>query len=663
MSRLNGKDSTVSRFERLFSPIQVGAVKLRNRIIMPAMEAALTEEDGSMSERAIRFYEARARGGAAMIIPSSTAVSPEGRVTPFAPGIWTDAVIRGWADLAKAIHQHGSTLVVQLSHGGRQVAPGLEAVAPSAIPSPPLFRVTYATVAPKPSVPRELTIGEIEDLIEKFAEGARRAREAGADGVEIHGAHGYLIAQFLSPYSNKRVDAYGGTIEGRLKFAVETIKRTREKVGPDFLIQIRLSAEELTPGGLEIRETKVMVPILVEAGLDAVSVSAGTYNLDGYHVLCPLPMDPLATHYDRAAALKEVCSVPVAAVGRIKDPLLAEQVLREDKVDLIAMGRALIADPDLPNKAAAGDLEEIRPCLSCGLGCGVYFMSGIGMTCTINPSVAKEEEMVITPAEKTKNVLVVGGGPGGLEAAMVAAQRGHRVTLMEKSDKLGGQWRIAAVPPLKQDISTGIKYLVAQAEKAGVAIRTNEEVTPEKVDNLQPDVVVVATGAAPLVPDIPGVENEIVSTAIDVLSGKVAPGNRVVIIGGGQLGLEMADYMREREVEQLVVVEQLPEAGVGLLASFARDLLSRLSQFGARIITSATVKEITDDGVVVVRDGEEETIDGMDSVVLAMGVEAFDPLSERLEGRAAEVYVIGDAKEPRNALEAVGEGAQVGMRI
>jgi 2,4-dienoyl-CoA reductase-like NADH-dependent reductase (Old Yellow Enzyme family)/thioredoxin reductase len=653
----------VSRFERLFSPIQVGAVELRNRIIMPGMEAALTNEDGSMSERAIRFYEARARGGAAMIIPSSTAIAPEGRVTPFAPGIWNDAVIRGWADLAKAIHKHGSTLVLQLSHGGRQVAPGLEAVAPSAIPSPPLFRVTYATVAPKPSVPRELSIAEIEDLIEKFAEGARRAKEAGADGVELHGAHGYLIAQFLSPYSNKRADAYGGTIEGRLKFAVETIKRTREMVGPDFLIQLRLSAEELTPGGLQIRETKVMVPFLVEAGLDALSVSAGTYNLDGYHVLVPLPMDPLGTHYDRAAALKEVCSVPVVAVGRIKDPLLAEQILREDKVDLIAMGRALIADPDLPNKAAAGDLDEIRPCLSCGLGCGVYFMSGIGMTCTLNPSAAREEEVVITPAKKTRNVLVVGGGPGGLEAATVAAQRGHRVTLMEKSDHLGGQWRIAAMPPLKQDISTGIKYLVAQAEKAGVTIEMNKEVTPETVDDLEPDVVVVATGAAPLVPDIPGVENEIVCTAIDVLSGEVPPGNRAVVVGGGQLGLEMADYMREREVEQLVVVEQLPEAGVGLLASFARDMLSRLNAWGARVITSAKIKAIIDDGVVLEKDGEEETIHGMDSVILALGVESVDELSKQLAGKVAEVHVIGDAKEPRNALEAVAEGAQIGMRI
>ncbi len=655
---------TVNRLEKLFSPIELGAVELRNRIIMPSMEAALTGEDGTITDRAIRFYETRARGGAAMIIPSSTAIAAEGRVTPFAPGIWDDSFIPGWASLASAIHRHGSKLVVQVSHGGRQASvPGVETVAPSAIPSPPLFRMTYATVTPKVAVPRELTGEEIEDLIQQFGEAARRARDAGADGVEIHGAHGYLIAQFLSPYSNKRIDAYGGTIDGRLRFAVEIIKRVRAKVGPDFLIQFRMSAEEPTPGGLQLRETKVMVPILVEAGLDAISVSAGTYNLDGYHVFCPLPMDPLGTHYERAAALKEVSTVPVAAVGRIKDPLVAEQILREGKVDLIAMGRALICDPDLPNKAAAGHLDDIRPCLSCGLGCGVYFMSGRGMTCTLNPEAAKEEEMVITPAEKTKNVLVVGGGPGGLEAATVAAKRGHRVTLMEKSDRLGGQWRIAAVPPLKQDITAGIKYLVAQAEKAGVTIEMNREVTPETIDDLKPDVVVVATGAAPVVPDIPGVRNEIVTTAIDVLAGRVPPGNRAVIIGGGQLGLEIADYMREREAERLVVVEQLPEAGVGLLASFARDLLSRLRQFGATIMTSAAVKEIIDDGVVVNRDGKDETIKGMDSVILALGVEPVDTLSEVIKGKAAEVYVIGDAKEPRNALEAVGEGAAVGMKI
>jgi len=649
-------------FERLISPLKVGKLELRNRIVLPAMDLGFlgAPMTGNLTPEGIDFYEARARGGAAMIVAGAVAIEPRGILTPATPGIWSDELIPDYRRLADAVHRHGAKLVIQIAHGGRQAPQGIPgfppipAVAPSPIPCP-LYKV----------IPHELTVAEIEDLIEKFGEAARRAREAGADGVEIHGAHGYLIAEFMSAYSNKRIDEYGGRTEDRLKFPMEIIKRVRKKTGNDFHVQFRLSAEELTPGGTSLRETKAMVPILVEAGLDALSVSAGVYNMLSHRTFIPLLMDPLGTHYERAVAVSEVCKVPVIAVGRIKDPLIAEEILSEGKVSLVAMGRGLVADPELPSKVAAGRVEDIRPCISCGL-CLVYLGAQFGFKCEVNPSIIKDPEIV--PAPKPRKVLVVGGGPAGLEAATMAAKRGHQVTLAERSDQLGGQWRIAAIPPHKQDIAVALKYLITQARKSGVKIETGKEITAQAIEKSKPDAVIIATGGKPAVPPIPGVKNPRVITAWDVLAGKAFPGNRAVIIGGGQVGLETADYLRERELAQIVVVEQLEACGTTMSPFVMMDVMERLGRSGVRIITAATVKEILDDGLVVAREGREETIRGMDSIILAAGVQPVEELSHQLKGKVAEVHVIGDAKkEPfvafKNALEAIAEGFTLGVKI
>jgi len=652
----------VNRFEKLLSPIKIGSLELRNRIVLPAMDLGFIGVPmmGNLTQEGIDFYEARAKGGAAMIIAGAVAIDPKGIFTPVTPGIWSDDLISDYKRLADAVHKYGAKLVIQIAHSGRQAPQGIpefppiDAVAPSPIPCP-LYK----------AIPHELTVDEIQDLVEKFGEAAKRAKEAGADGVEIHGAHGYLIAEFMSPYSNKRFDDYGGSTADRLRFPLETIKRVREKVGSDFYVGFRLSGEELTPGGTSLRETRAMVPILVEAGLDTVSVSAGVYNMLSYRTFMPLHMDPIGTHYDRAASVSEVCKVPVIAVGRIKDPLIAETLLQEGKVDLVAMGRQLITDPELPNKAAAGKPEDIRPCISCGL-CLVYLGAQLGFKCELNPYIFKEPEVV--QAAQAKKILVVGGGPAGLEAAAYAAIRGHQVTLMDKAEYLGGQWRLAAMPPHKQEISVALKYLVTQAQKAGVKLETSKEVTPRTIDEFEADAVIIATGGEPVIPPIPGVDNPKVITAWDVLAGKAFAGDKVAIIGGGQVGLETADYMREREASQIIVLEQLEACGTTISPFVVMDMMERLTKWGVRVVTSANIEQILDDGIRFTAKGQQETVTGLDSIILAAGVQPSEELSEKIKDKVADVHVIGDANKDvcmafKNALEAIAEGAEIGLKI
>jgi len=637
-------------------------MELKNRIVMAPMTTNWAADDGSIPPKLRDYLETRAKGGVGLII---TEVASLDRSVPYqlqTVGLWSDDLIPTWRELADAVHKHGAKLAPQIQHVGPESLSFIQGIQPVG-PSPVMCKMTRRMC-------RELTVEEIERIIEQHGEAARRAREAGCDAVALHAAHSYqLLGSFLSPLRNKRTDAYGGSVEGRLKLTLEVIKCIKAKVGSDFPIILRISGDELVPGGRTLHETQYIAPILAEAGVDAIETSGGTIDYAFWRILPPSGT-PLGLNVPFSAAVKEVVDIPVMVVGRINDPLLAESILQRNQADLIALGRALLADPEFPNKAAEGRLDDIAPCVGCCLGCLRVQLTREPMTCIINPTVGKEEEMVITPAARPKKVMVVGGGPGGLEAARVSALRGHQVTLYEKEAKLGGQFNLAIVPPMKQELSKIIKYLSGQVDKVGVCVELNTEVTSKLVDEVKPDVVIVATGGKPLIPAVPGVDGKKVFSAHDVLAGKVPihHGN-VLIIGGGMVGCELADLLANLGDNQIqratpvTIVEMLPDIGLDILSQPRMLLIPRLREKGVRAITSATVKEVIEDGVVIVKDGQEEAIRGMDYIILAVGAKSLDELSESIENKVVEVYVIGDAKEPRKALEAIAEGAEVGRKI
>jgi NAD(H)-dependent 7beta-hydroxy-3-oxo-delta4-cholenoic acid oxidoreductase len=618
--------------------------------------------DGSVPDKLIDYLEARARGGVGLIIFETVTVDERFPYIMQSVGLWDDSLIPGFKKFVDAIHAHGAKVAPQISHPGPESFSFVKGIQPVG-PSPALCKTSG-------QVCRELAIEEIAPIVEQYGEAARRARDAGCDAIELHAAHNYMLAgSFLSPLRNKRIDSYGGTTEGRLRFLLEVMGSIKAKAGPDFPVILRISGDEYLPGGRTLEDTLYIAPKLVEAGVDAFEISGGVQPELAWRIIPPMGTQ-LGLNVPAAAAVKQVVDVPVMVVGRINNPLLAEDILQKGHADITVMGRALLADPELPNKAAEGRFDDIAPCAACGLGCVGEQMKMRPMTCVINPSVGREKEMLLVPATRRKTVLVAGGGPGGLEAARVAAARGHEVTLCEKGAKLGGQLNAAAMAPTKQEIALWIQYLAAQVEKVGVRVELNQAVTAQLIEERKPDVVVVATGGEWMLPPIPGLDKEKVIDGSDVLQGKVNPRRaKVLVIGGGSTGCEVADAIAGHgdnplDAESAVtIVEMLPGLALDAVPATRMLLLQRLRERGVKSITSATVKEIGDAGVVIERDGQEETIGGMDHIVLACGTRPVDHLSDKIRDKVAEIHVIGQAREECRALEAVSEGAEVGRAI
>lgn len=639
-----------ARFEKLFQPGKLGTMEVKNRIVMPPMATGYASEDGAVTDRLIAYYEERAKGGPGLIIVEISCIdAPVGRGLARQISIDSDTFIPGLARLASAIKRHGARAAIQLHHAGRQTSSrltGFKPVAPSPIPGR------------EGEVPKELAVDEIKRLVACFAEAACRAREAGFDGVEIHGAHGYLVSQFLSPLSNKRQDEYGGSVENRARFLIEVIRAIRSRMGRDYPVWCRLSAVELNvEGGITLEETKVVAKLAEEAGADAIHVSA---HAVGVARRPPMAQQPGA-FIEYAEAVKRVVSVPVIAVGRIT-PEVGEEALRQGRADFIAMGRQLLADAHTVEKIADGRLEDIRPCLRC-FYCldSVGRRRGNGVGCTVNPTLGKEREWASPPAGKKKRVVVVGGGPGGMQAAIVAAQRGHEVVLFEQAAELGGQLILAAKPPFKDTIEAYRQYLVAQVNKLGVEVRLKQEFTPDLLSELKPDVVILASGVKPFIPDIPGIKGKNVLLAGQVLSG-AETGERVVIIGGELVGCETALYLLDRG-KKVTIMRRGTRLATKVNRSVREPMIERLHVKGATVLTGVEYEEITDDGVVV-RDSEgKRRLVVADTVVVAAGAVPNDGLAKLLKGRVPRLVRVGDCVAPRGIREAVEEGYRAGLEV
>jgi 2,4-dienoyl-CoA reductase-like NADH-dependent reductase (Old Yellow Enzyme family)/thioredoxin reductase len=639
---------------KLFSAGKIGLMELRNRVVMAPMVVQLASESGAVTQRTVDYYARRAKGGAGLVIVEASYIAPGGKAFACQLGIDRDALVPGHFDLVEAIHRNGAKVALQIHHGGARAIPALTGgvlVAPS-----PVAEEVISTV------PRALTELEIEALADSYARAAQRAQRAGYDAVEIHGAHGYLIHQFLSPASNHRSDAYGGSLENRLRFAGLVVRRVREAVGARFPLLFRMSAE----GGYGIDEAVQIARALATWRVDAIHVSVG-----GTAPIALLPTDtsPMArpegwlTAY--ADAIKKCVSVPVIVVGEIRHPRFAEEVLAQGKADYIALARPFLADPDWPLKAACGRDDEIRHCISCDY-CRLALLLTRPIRCLVNPEVGREREFsAVVPAPAAKRVIVVGGGPGGLEAARSAAVRGHRVVLYERSAELGGQLHLAVLPPQKEKIEWLRQCLITQTRKAGVELRTSTLFRPEALAQGEADAVVVATGARPLQEQVPGARAGQVVSAWDVLQGNPpAKGRAVVVLGGRQMGCETAEFLAERGNRVTLVSRSAAGDLAGdVVASYRAPLLARLRRLGVVLRTHCDVREIRNgQAIVVEEDGGEQTV-GADLVILARGSVPEPIALELLRTVVPEVYAVGDCVEPRAIAEALYEGALAGSRI
>lgn len=639
---------------RLFSPGRMGPMQLRNRVVMAPMVVQLGSESGAVTQRTVDYYARRAAGGAGLVIVEASYIAPEAKAYACQLGIDRDGLLPGHFELVEAIHRHGAKVAIQIHHGGGRADPALTGgvlVAPS-----PVAQDAHAVV------PREATPQEIETLAESYARAAGRAQRAGYDAVEIHGAHGYLIHEFLSPASNRRSDAYGGHPENRRRFAGLVIRRVREAVGARFPVLFRMSAE----GGYGIEAAVEIAQALEAWGVDAIHVSVGgTAPI----TLVPPDTSPMArpegwlTGY--AATIKKRVSVPIIVVGEIRHPVFAEEVLAQGKADFIALGRQLLADPDWPAKAEAGRDDEIRLCISCDY-CRLALLLTRPIRCLVNPEVGREREFsAFGPAAAPKRVIVVGGGPAGLEAARAAAARGHHVTLSERSAELGGQLHLAALPPHKEKIEWLRRCLVTQARKAGAELSTSTIFRPEGLAEGEADAVVVATGARPVEEQVPGARAGQVFSAWEVLEGRPpARDLAVVVLGGRQMGCETAEFLAERGNRVTLVSRSRTEELAGdVVASYRGPLLARLRRLGVALRTRCDVREVRDGQAIVVEAGGREEAVGADLVILARGSMPEPTWLELLRTKVPEVYVVGDCVEPRMIADALYEGAWAGSQI
>jgi 2,4-dienoyl-CoA reductase-like NADH-dependent reductase (Old Yellow Enzyme family)/thioredoxin reductase len=642
------------QFPLLFSPAKIGNIKLKNRVMKAPQSSGMSNIDGSVTERLVRYYRDQAAGGAGMIIVEYAYVDDIGAKSAHCHlGISSNEHIPGLAWLAENIREEGAVPAIQIEHCGRQKFLGTQPIcAPSEIPWPKLWD-QYGVQ----SVPHALTIEEIQDIVQAFGDAALRAKMAGFELVEIHGAHGYLLTNFFSPTTNHRTDLYGGSLENRMRIYLQVYRDIRKKVGPDFPVTIRLSGTDYEPDGFGIDDTIALCKALEKEGIDAIHISGGDHHTM-IHQVSPMAMSICHNTWAAEAVKKEV-KIPVIASGSITLPEYAEEILASNKGDFVALGRPLWADPEWPKKASEDRPEDIRPCLRCNEGClERTFFKYKAVTCAVNPVISREGELKLQPADQKKNVAVVGAGPAGMETARVCKLRGHDVTIFEERDIKGGLLNEASVPEFKADIRPFIKYQITAIEKLGIPV-INKKATVKDLEEY--DVIICATGSKPVKPNIPGIDKKIAADALDVLNNVVKPGKNVVVIGGGLVGSETALHLSENGCH-VTLVEMLPQIMNDVAVTDLLAYTERIEKTDMRILTSTKLLEIVDDGAIVQNRAGIEQLRA-DTVVLALGFESKQDLYTSLIEKGKETYLIGDAVKPGKIMDAIHTAYRTGLKI
>ena len=645
------------KFPHLFEPGQIGSLSLKNRIVKAPQSSGLSNMDGTVSERLINHYQRLAQGGTAMIVVEYAYVDNIASKSAHCQlGISNDEHIPGLAWLAETIKENGAVAAIQIEHCGRQKFLGIPPIkSASSIPWPALMHRVG-----KAAVPEAMTIDDIRRVVDAFGDAAVRAVAAGFDLIEIHGAHGYLITNFLSPHTNMRGDKYGGSLENRMRLLVEIVENIKSKIGNDFPLTVRLSGTDYEPDGFGIEETIQVARKMEIMGLHAIHVSGGDHH-QMIHQVSPMAI-PIGHNVWAAEAIKKELKIPVIASGSITTPELAEDIIASGKGDYVGLGRPLWADPDWPKKAEAGHPEDIRPCIRCNEGClERTFFKFRAVTCGVNPTVGREKDLALTPAQNKKRVVIIGGGPAGMEAARVCGLRGHEVTLFEKR-KLGGLLNEAAVPEFKSDIRLFVDYLRHQMEKLNINV-VNKQVVVDNLNHGQFDVAIVATGSQPIKPKIEGIDRSTVYDAVDILNNQAQVGRRIAVIGAGMVGTEVALYLAGQG-KKVTLVEMLEEIMHDCAVTDKLAYAEMMKKTDITVLTSHILKEIDDKGAIVINQDGVETHIPVDNIVIAVGYKSINGLTDQLRSDTnMEVFEIGDCIKPGKIFDAVHTAYKTSIKI
>jgi 2,4-dienoyl-CoA reductase-like NADH-dependent reductase (Old Yellow Enzyme family)/thioredoxin reductase len=639
------------KFVKLLEPGFIGNLEIKNRVIKAPCQTRFASRDGSVTSRLLRYYKEVAKGGVGLVIVEHTYIDREaGPRSVCQLGIYDDACISGLAALADIIKQSNVRAGIQITHAGRQGV-GPHIVGASRVPWEESLEETGI-------IPAELSTEEILNIIKAFGKAALRAKEAGFDMIEIHGAHGYLITNFLSGHTNRRTDWYGGSLENRMRFPLEVVKAIREKVGREFPVGMRISAVEYEPDGIILEESKEFARRLEQVGIDIIHVSASNHHITDREIE-PMYYPP-GSKMHLAEAIKKVVSIPVIASGSITTPELGEEILRTGKADFISLGRPSLADPYFVKKIEEDRCEDIVPCIRC-MACLERGGTKGGVTCTVNVSLGRDEEFLeIKRTSIAKKVMVIGGGVGGMEAARVAALRGHRVHLYEKQGVLGGLMKDISIPEFKKDIRRLLEYYVTQLGKLDMNI-IYQEATIDTIVKEKPDVVILATGSSPVIPKIPAVDKPFVLSVLDVFRGKEVKGNAVVV-GGGSAGCEAALYLADQG-RKVKLIEMAEGFALDTDRGSRRAIMEKLKSQHVEMHSSFRFSQVIDKGILAVDQQGREKSFGGETVVLALGMQVNDGLVEALKEKGIKFFQIGDCVKPRKLYDAIYEGDMVARNI